>query len=417
MTKKSDISPPRARGIDNLFTDVRFLRIQELLSQPNIFNILSNATYEIRHSNFIAWLLDANETHNSGVLFSSRITPILAPDIKNPNQAWSVYREKNHIDILLKSKSETICIENKTYTKDSPGQLSGYRKIIEKKHSASKNVFYTYLTLTGEDPQDLVEKKYWRTCSYTDVLEELKSTLAKCKDMIPEKTISYISDYITAVEILATKTHHINVDAVSIAFDNKYDLMETFNYLERNDQIQSKQYRALEFIKNNSSFTRGKGFFRTTNFFYEAFKDALEKYNFIVDEKQSNSTYLTFRSKNIVHCLTEPQLSKTISMGFRFFDKTSTLHFGMGLTPETTENKTLRNKIRDGIPQIQQEFQDNAVSSRGVYHIGLFLKKVEFNPLSCNKSNVGYEVDRLVATEIASEQDRLEDALTKILAL
>ena len=89
----------------------------------------------------------------------------------------------------------------------------------------------------------------------------------------------------------------------------------------------------------------------------------------------------------------------------------------MGLTPETSENKTLRNKIRDGIPQIQQEFQDNAVSSRGVYHIGLFLKKVEFNPLSCNKSNVGYEVDRLVATEIATEQDRLEDALTKILAL
>ena len=109
-----------------------------------------------------------------------------------------------------------------------------------------------------------------------------------------------------------------------VTIDKKYDLTATFNYLERNEQIQSKQYRALEFIKNNSSFTRGKGFFRTTNFFYEAFKDALEKYNFIVDEKQSNSTYLTFRSKNIVHCLTEPQLSKTISMGFRFFDKTST---------------------------------------------------------------------------------------------
>ena len=122
-------------GINEFFSDPRFLNIQKQLSEPNIFNILSNATYEIRHSNFFAWLLDANETHDSATLFSSKIVPILAPDIKNPDQKWTVYREKDRVDILLDSERETICIENKTFSKDSKGQLSGYRNTVEKKYS------------------------------------------------------------------------------------------------------------------------------------------------------------------------------------------------------------------------------------------------------------------------------------------
>ncbi len=119
----------------------------------------------------------------------------------------------------------------------------------------------------------------------------------------------------------------------------------------------------------------------------------------------------------MVHSLQEPELSKTISMSFRFFDKTSKLHFVVGLTPETDENKELRNKIRDRIPQLQQEFQRYAVSSRGVHHIGLFNKKVEFDPLTCNKDNVGIEVDRLIATKIKPERHRIEMAIKKILAI
>ena len=416
MTKEDNISSPGVGNIDELFNDPRFLRIKRQLSQPNIFNILSNATNEIRHSNFIAWLLNADETHDSGTLFSKRIIQILAPGIKDPNRNWTVYREKDNLDILLYSGRETICVENKTKSKDSPGQLSGYRHKVKKKYAASENIFYTYLTLSGEDPLDTTEKTHWHTCSYSEILKVLKSALAEHKNIIPEKTRLYISDYVTAVETLSTKTHQINSDAISIAAEKKYKLMEIFNELEDKDQVLSPQYKVLKFIKENSSFTRGKGFFRPTNFFYEAFKNALEKYNFIVDEGQSNSTYLKFSSKNMVHCLQEPTLSDTVSMSFRFFDKNSKLHFGMGLTPETSENKKLRDKIRNHIPLIRREFQDNAVSSRGLNHIGLFIKKVEFNPLSCHKGNVGIEVDKLIATQIEPEQQRLETVIRKILA-
>jgi hypothetical protein len=71
------------QNLETLFSDERFSKIREKLREPNIFCFLSNANYEIRHSNFLAWLLDANETHNCGTLFSSVIIPILSPDIKN----------------------------------------------------------------------------------------------------------------------------------------------------------------------------------------------------------------------------------------------------------------------------------------------------------------------------------------------
>src|SRR5690554_1811996 len=39
------------------------------LSSPNIFEILGISSYEIRHSNFLAWLLTPGESHQLGDVF------------------------------------------------------------------------------------------------------------------------------------------------------------------------------------------------------------------------------------------------------------------------------------------------------------------------------------------------------------
>ena len=49
-----------------LFHSSEYLTLKNSISSPNIFRALKNAAYEIRHSNFLAWLLDPNETHNQG---------------------------------------------------------------------------------------------------------------------------------------------------------------------------------------------------------------------------------------------------------------------------------------------------------------------------------------------------------------
>ena len=130
-----------------------FQYIQETINEPNIFRILSNTDYEIRHSNFIAWLLDATETHGCGTLFSNDLVSKLAR-VDNPTAEWKVFREKYNIDLILTSPEETVVVENKTYSKDAPGQLTKYRELVESKREYKKPKF-VYLNLKGEAPQDL----------------------------------------------------------------------------------------------------------------------------------------------------------------------------------------------------------------------------------------------------------------------
>ncbi|HVZ93516.1 MAG TPA: PD-(D/E)XK nuclease family protein, partial [Phycisphaerales bacterium] len=45
------------------------LQLEELLGRFNIFDALRLERVEIRHSNFLAWLLDPGESHGVGDLF------------------------------------------------------------------------------------------------------------------------------------------------------------------------------------------------------------------------------------------------------------------------------------------------------------------------------------------------------------
>ena len=402
-------------SINELLSDERFLGIRDALSEPNIFNILLNARYEIRHSNFIAWLLDADGTHNVGTLFSSRIIPLLAPAAENRTQRWSVVREKDHIDLLLVSGDETIAVENKTFSQDHSGQLARYRKTVTDKYPNSKNSF-VYLTLHGERPVDGDEAEYWCLCSYPDIFKELKSILSLHPGLIEDKAQIYINDYISSVEIYTTKTHQINSDAKEIVAERKYKLMEIFSNLDCLKNIDSAQRTALAFIKDNSSFTRGNGFFRQKHFFYKAFKAALEKHEFIVNER-NNSTYLGFSAKNMEGWYSAPELTKTTGMALRFYEQTSTLQFGFGIGPESEHNVVLREKLRARIPKIQYEFGNNAVNSRGKNHIGLFSKKIKFDPLTCTEENVEQVVEKLIKTQVVGEANHIQSVIKRILAL
>ena len=57
---------------DGLLKDENFDRLDLGLQNPNIFQILRISKTEIRHSNFLAWLLDANQSHKLGDIFLKR---------------------------------------------------------------------------------------------------------------------------------------------------------------------------------------------------------------------------------------------------------------------------------------------------------------------------------------------------------
>lgn len=56
-----------------LLTDLNFERLDLIFRKPNIFAALNIAHYEIRHSNFLGWLLDPAGNHGLNDIFLKRI--------------------------------------------------------------------------------------------------------------------------------------------------------------------------------------------------------------------------------------------------------------------------------------------------------------------------------------------------------
>ena len=58
----------------DLLNDNDFERLELLLKQPNIFNILRSQHSELKHSNFLSWLLNPNENQWNWFHFSYKIS-------------------------------------------------------------------------------------------------------------------------------------------------------------------------------------------------------------------------------------------------------------------------------------------------------------------------------------------------------
>ena len=123
----------------------------------NIFSILLKSSDEVNlHSKFIYELINPNGSHQQSETFLN----LFIQEINSENsekitiEPLIAYREKNNIDILLKSKNQAIIIENKIYTEDHSNQLSKYLTLIEKEGYSKEKISLIYLTLFNEEPNE-----------------------------------------------------------------------------------------------------------------------------------------------------------------------------------------------------------------------------------------------------------------------
>ena len=141
---------------DDLLKDIEFDKLELGLQNPNIFEILKISKTEIRHSNFLSWILNPNGSHQLGDIFLKRfLREVFSSEIfNNINQVdvegidlsnVEVYREWNNIDLLIKIDNIVICIENKVLSKESSNQLTKYKKVVENNFPKEKKLF-VYLT-------------------------------------------------------------------------------------------------------------------------------------------------------------------------------------------------------------------------------------------------------------------------------
>lgn len=227
----------------------------------NIFKILKTQNMEIRHSNFLAWLLDVSESHN---LKDKFISNLINETIKKNKEFFDVNdwvlldytnekvirewkgktnsKKYDSLDLLIEINNKTnkrlIAIENKVYAKESSGQTTKYRKAIEynEKYKDYKKM-YIFLTPYGEDPEDFD----WATLTYSEIKTILENILQSSK--LDEKVLILINDYIKILEEITmdnkelekicTKIYNQYKEELNIIFDYKIDdVAEMANYLK-----------------------------------------------------------------------------------------------------------------------------------------------------------------------------------------
>jgi hypothetical protein len=138
--------------------------LESKLSSFNIFEAVGMTRQEIRHSYFLAFLLNPSEAHYFGDLFLKRFLitalcslesyPISAVEVDIANlEDAEVRREYKNIDILIYSPTEKIvvAIENKVDSGEHDNQLERYRDIISAEFPGFRR-FLIYLTKEGDSP-------------------------------------------------------------------------------------------------------------------------------------------------------------------------------------------------------------------------------------------------------------------------
>ncbi len=226
-----------------LITDQDFEKIALSLREPNIFRALSIERKELRHSNFIAFILDPRENHGLKDIVLRKLLRDIFSESKAGNRTIfdadsvdlsniEIRREWRNIDILIILDDDIILIENKVDTLDHINQLKRYQKIAEESFP-KKFRHYVYLTPTGSDPRDADAQGVYITYSYVQICEIIESILELYSNSISQKIGYYLSDYLITVKRellmndklndLAVKVYNAHREAFDFIFANRPD--------------------------------------------------------------------------------------------------------------------------------------------------------------------------------------------------
>ena len=235
---------------DETFINLEKKLVTQSSKKSNIFEILKIKNMEIRHSNFLGWLLDPEESHNLKNEFlkgfvqeginKNKYTEITV-DIDLIDSV-KIEREYEDIDLLIESHNVVFCIENKIFSNEHSDQLKKYKKIIQKEFPNKEKVFI-YLTPSGKPSQQ--ETELYLPISYSVVLEVLKHLNIK---KIDKNAQIYILDYIATLEKDILKNNELKAPLSKLHLEYGEFIKQI---LEKRNTSQSKE---REIYKKHQEF-------------------------------------------------------------------------------------------------------------------------------------------------------------------
>ena len=131
----------------------------------NVFEVLGVERREVRHSAFLANLLNPKGSHRQGAVFLEHFLNLEPLRLANSSGYGKLYdfqviteaatnANDGRIDISLKNKGYAIIIENKIDAEDGVGQLNKYYWDAIKEDFAPEKIKLIYLTPSGELPSE-----------------------------------------------------------------------------------------------------------------------------------------------------------------------------------------------------------------------------------------------------------------------
>lgn len=241
----SDIKLTDEQALKQFLLDIDCLEeLAPWTSKLNIFDVLKITRTEIRHSNMLSWLFDANETHGIGDKFISLFMQSLVSNNQIQSKqifdyllsdfySFSVYREWKNIDLLIVSHKEkiVIAIENKVGSHEHDDQLNRYHNQIQQAYSDYQQLF-VYLTPDGEKPSDDVNWYIFTYCDVADILEQI------CENSnLNAETNLLIQNYIAII---------------------RRDIVDDKQLIEICNKIYNKHRQALDLIFNNKTVDKSR---------------------------------------------------------------------------------------------------------------------------------------------------------------
>lgn len=382
LTRDSDLLGQREELAHKLYL------LQSDLERPNIFVFLRNLSHEIRHSNFICWLIDEKETHGQKKLFLQSLLSHTNVE-HHEDSAYSVDSEvkinthlstrdakrkkDRRIDIVLESPKHVIIIENKTQSEDSENQLRDYRIYAENKYS-SKSKIFLYLTLEGNDPKDKEERKHWKNISYLDVHRALSAAL---NEISCGKTKEYIKDYLDSLGTYWLKISSSAQLASSIIENYSAEIIELIK--EDGDKSIPNISLALNYLSKLIKKPKGNGFFSVDEIYLSTFLRTIDKYSY--SQSGGNSTYFEF-IPNSFSAIIDLCQRTPIAFNLRYCDKTTRLKFFIGIrkfdsNKHSKEYSDFRTYLIDRIDEFEiDDFDERGKKAKD--DITIFTKKISF---------------------------------------
>jgi hypothetical protein len=227
--------------------------LEALIAKFNIFEAIGAVRQELRHSDFLAFLLNPSEKHGLddrflkrfliGVLSTADEPPISPITINTTDLSnASVERESQNIDILIHdTESGLVCvIENKIFTGEHSDQLSRYLRQVETRVPNAAALIPVYLTPDGTPPID--EDSLYIAFSYGELSEILEKVRQTQETMLGADVNTLIQHYVTMlrrhivsdsdIALLCQQIYRTHKAAIDLIIEHMPDLrLEIAEYL------------------------------------------------------------------------------------------------------------------------------------------------------------------------------------------